>query len=484
MKKDNLSEQGYKGDDKLLLGLFLAVITFGLFTQTLLNISTTIRNDLGIDANVSNIAVSISSLFSGVFIVVIGSLGDRFGRIKITKIGLALNVIGSFLIAVSPRGTASFLLIGRIVQGLSSACIMPTAMALIKAYYEGAGRQRAVSVYSIASWGGSGFSSLFGGIIASTIGWRWIFWLSIGVAIASFFLITGVPESKNPPSNKNRGFDLSGIITFMIGMISINIVISQGGRLGWLSPITLGLAIISLIAFLLFFKIEKNEENKFINFDLFSNKTYKGATISNFLVNGAAGTLIVALSLVQLGAGLSSLQAGFLTIGYLIAILIAIKVGEKQLQKWGSRRPMVLGCMITGIGIFMNTFTFIMASQYVVVATIGFSLFGMGLGLYATPSADAALSSVPKEEAGSASGIYRMASALGAAFGIAISAALFTGLSTEDISFGANLFWGRTDNISIRYAAIIALLFNLVLIMTAIISVLLTVPAGKPEEIE
>ena len=166
MKKDNLSEQGYKGDDKLLLGLFLAVITFGLFTQTLLNISTTIRNDLGIDANVSNIAVSISSLFSGVFIVVIGSLGDRFGRIKITKIGLALNVIGSFLIAVSPRGTASFLLIGRIVQGLSSACIMPTAMALIKAYYEGAGRQRAVSVYSIASWGGSGFSSLFGGIIA------------------------------------------------------------------------------------------------------------------------------------------------------------------------------------------------------------------------------------------------------------------------------------------------------------------------------
>ncbi len=484
MKKSVISDQAYHGDDKLLLGLFLAVITFGLFSQTLLNISTTIRNDLGIDANASNIAVSLSSLFSGVFIVVIGGLGDRFGRIKITKIGLALSVIGSFLIAVSPKGTATFLLSGRVFQGLSSACIMPTAMALIKAYYEGASRQRAVSIYSIASWGGAGFSSLFGGIIASTMGWRWIFWFSILVAIISFFLITGVPESKNPPSDKNRGFDLPGIITFMLGMISINIVISQGGRMGWLSPITLGLTAFSVITFLIFFKIEKNKENSFINFNLFKNKTYKGATISNFLVNGAAGTLIVALSLVQIGAGLTSLQAGFLTIGYLIAILIAIKVGEKLLQKWGSRKPMVLGCMITGLGIFMTTFTFIMASQYMVVATIGFAFFGMGLGLYATPSADAALSSVPQEEAGSASGIYRMASALGAAFGIAISAALFTGLSTEQISFGANLFWGRSDNISIRYAAIIALLFNLFLTMTAIISILMTVPAGKSEVIE
>ncbi|MDR7855528.1 MFS transporter [Tissierella sp.] len=481
MKKNNVSGQGYQGNDKLLIGLLLALITFGMFAQTILNIATTIRTDLGIGVDASNMAISLAALFSGIFIVVLGGLGDRFGRIKITKIGLVLSVIGSFLIAVSPKGTATFLLTGRAIQGLSSACIMPNALALIKAYYEGPARQRAVSVYSIGSWGGSALSSLFGGIIASTIGWRWIYWFSIAIAIASFFLIAGVPESKNPPSKKKAGFDSAGVITFMIGMLSINIMISQGGKIGWLSPMTLGLGLLSAITFFVFYKIEKNRENSFIDFDMFSNKTYKGATISNFLLNGAAGTLIVTLSLVQLAAGLTSLQAGFLTIGYLIAILIAIKVGEKLLQKLGARKPMVLGCAITGFGIFMTTFTHLMTDQYMLVATIGFTFFGMGLGLYATPSADAALSSVPADKAGSASGIYRMASALGAAFGIAISAAIFTGLGIEQVTFVEGFFRGRTDNISIRYAAIIALLFNLFMTMSAIISILLTVPPGKPE---
>jgi len=418
------------------------------------------------------------------FIVVLGSFGDRYGRIKTTKIGLVLSIIGSLLVAVSPRGSSIYLLIGRIIQGISSACIMPNALALIKAYYEGPARQRAVSVYSIGSWGGAASSSIFGGLIASTIGWRWIFWISIGVAIISYFLISGVPESKNPPSNKKADFDLAGIITFMVGMLTINILINQGGKVGWLSPMILGLGIVALITFILFYKIEKNKEDAFIDFNIFNNKTYKGATISNLLLNSAAGTLIVTLSLVQLAAGLSTLKAGFLTIGYLIGILIAIKVGEKLLQKWGARRPMVIGCSITGFGIFMTTFTHLMTDQYLLIATIGFTFFGIGLGLYATPSADTALSAVPQEKAGSASGIYRMSSSLGAAFGIAISAAIFTGLSMEQVTFAEGFFRGRTDNISIRYAAIIALLFNLFMTMLAIISILLTIPSKKSEKEE
>lgn len=178
---------------------------------------------------------------------------------------------------------------------------------------------------------------------------------------------------------------------------------------------------------------------------------------------------------------MTSFQAGLLTIGYLIAILATIRVGEKLLQKWGARKPMILGCIITSLGIFMLSFTFVFAGQYMVIAVIGFTLFGIGLGFYATPSTDAALSTVPKEKAGSASGIYKMASSLGAAFGVAISAAIFTGLSNGAVHYIEGLFWGRVDNISIRYAAAIALLFNLIMVIVAIISILSTVPAGKSE---
>lgn len=267
MKKNNEITQHYQGNDKLLLGMVLGVITFWLFAQTTLNIAPTIREDLGIDVNTSNIAVSITALFSGIFIVVIGGLGDKFGRVKITKVGLFLSILGSLLIAASPVGTSGFLMTGRIIQGLSAACIMPNTLAIIKAYYDGAARQRAFSFWSIGSWGGSGLCSLFGGIIASTIGWRWIFWMSIVIAIGSYILINGTPESKNPPDDKHEKFDFAGVTTFMIGMVALNIVIGQGARIGWSSLTILGLTALAVIMLFTFFMIERSKKNSFIDFN-------------------------------------------------------------------------------------------------------------------------------------------------------------------------------------------------------------------------
>ena len=470
----------YQGTNKLIFGIVLAVVNFWLFAQTTLNVAPAMRDDLQITESLTNIAVSITALFSGIFIVVAGGLADRFGRVRLTYIGLALGVVGSLLIALSPSGTALFLMGGRIIQGLSAACIMPATLALMKAYFDGKERQRALSFWSIGSWGGSGLSALFGGLVASSLGWRWIFWISILVAATSFLMIRGTPESK-VESAKDEGFDWFGFIAFIIAMVAVNIVIGQGATLGWLSPVIIALAVVFVVAALLFFKIEAGNSNGFVDLTLFKNKTYSGATLSNFLLNGAAGTLLVALALVQQGAGLSSLQSGLLTVGYLVAILSTIRVGEKLLQKFGPRRPMLMGCAITATGILLTTFTFLLASQYMIVAFIGFTLFGIGLGFYATPSTDAALSNVPDEKAGAASGIYKMASSLGAAFGVAISAAIFTGLSAVETGFTAlsELFLGRTDNVSIRFAAAIALLFNVLMVVVAMIAIVLTVPTEE-----
>lgn len=466
----------YKGDDKLLLGIVLGVITFWLFAQTTLNVAPAMRADLGIDENWSNIAVSITALFSGIFIVVMGGLGDRIGRVKITLLGIVLNAIGSFLIAASPTGTISFLMLGRIIQGLSAACIMPSTLALLKAYYEGAARQRAVSFWSIGSWGGSGLCSLFGGAVASTIGWRWIFWMSIVISVISYLLIRNTPESKVETADANKSFDWSGLTAFMISMVTINIIIGQGSKLGWTSNFILGMFIAFALAAIAFFKIESSKANAFVDFKLFSNSTYTGATLSNFLLNGAAGTILVTLTLVQKGAGLTSFEAGLLTLGYLTAILATIRVGEKLLQKWGPRKPMLLGCSITAVGILLNCLSFLYAWQYMIASTIGFTLFGIGLGFYATPSTDAALSNVPQDQVGAAAGIYKMASSLGAAFGVAISAAIFTGLSSENIVYWHELFIGRTDNVDVRFAAAAALLFNLFMTLVAIAAIAKTVP--------
>ncbi|MDR3532460.1 MAG: MFS transporter [Rhodopila sp.] len=471
----------FRGNDRLLYGIILGVLTFWLFAQTTLNIAPDMGKDLGLGPSTMNSAVAITALFSGIFIVVMGGLADRVGRVRIVKIGFYLSIVGSLLVGLAPVGSLAsvFLLSGRALQGLSGACIMPASLALVKTYWDGAARQRAVSLWSIGSWGGSGVCALFGGLVTQSLGWRYIFFASALVAVAGIVMMRGTPESRAMDKADYR-FDFPGVITFMIAMVSLQIVVTQGNNLGWTSPTALALIVITLISGFLFFRIEARTSAAFVNFTLFSNPTYTGATISNFLLNAVAGTLIVSPQLVQLGGNMTAQQAGLLTLGYAVAIIAFIRVGEKLLQRFGARRPMIWGCLITGLAILFLSPANLLLTNYKVLAVIGYTLFGVGLAFYATPSTDAALSSLPETQAGSGSGIYKMASSLGAAFGVAISAAIFTALSTGTNSVhwleGVITFYGRQDNLGIREAAIIALMFNVFMVVVAILSIMLTIP--------
>lgn len=479
----------WKPNDRWLTGIVLAVINFWLFAQTLLNVIPGITGELGIELTLGNLAVSITSLFSGIFIVVAGGLADRLGRVKIMYIGIYLSILGSLLIALTPEQsgfvTAAMLLGGRIIQGLSAACIMPSTMALVKTYYEGKQRQRALSFWSIGSWGGSGFCALFGGLMAtSVLGWRSIFWISIVLSLLALYLLRGTPESKAPQRTDRGRFDWSGLVCFVIALVAINVYISQGPDIGWLSLTGIGLLVVTVIFALAFFAIETKRSSAFLNLKLFRNMTFTGATLSNFLLNGAAGTLIVSLGLVQVAAGMNALQSGLLTVGYLVAILATIRVGEKLLQRFGPKRPMIWGSAIAGLGILLTSMTFVLVGQYVVLAVIGFTLFGIGLGFYATPSTDAALANVPDDEAGAAAGIYKMASSLGNAVGVAISAALFVAAQSVDPELirSWGLFAGDQGNVALRFGGTVGILFNVFMVAIAIISIVVTVPNVKTEK--
>ena len=185
------------GSDRVLFGIIFGVLAFWLFAQTTLNISPVIAKDLGVETSVMNIAVSITALFSGIFIVVAGNLADRFGRVKMVQIGFVLSIVGSLLVGVAPSGSLApvFLMLGRIFQGLSGAFIMSASLALVKAYWDGAARQRAVSLWSMGSWGGAGFAALFGGLMAENVGWRWIFFAGAAISLLGMLMVAGTPES-------------------------------------------------------------------------------------------------------------------------------------------------------------------------------------------------------------------------------------------------------------------------------------------------
>src|SRR6185437_1413938 len=204
----------FKGNDRFLLGMIMGVLAFWLFAQTTLNIAPDMEKDLGVSDSVMNITVAVTALFSGIFIVFIGGLADRIGRVQIVMAGFVLSIIGSLLIGFTPPGTFAvyFLLFGRALQGLSGACIMPASLALVKTFWDGDARQRAVSMWSIGSWGGSGVCALFGGLVTQSLGWRYIFFGSVVAALLGLVLMRGTPESR-ATQQANYRFDFAGVIT-------------------------------------------------------------------------------------------------------------------------------------------------------------------------------------------------------------------------------------------------------------------------------
>ncbi|MBI5974835.1 MFS transporter [Staphylococcus canis] len=454
--------QNYHGDNKLLLGIVLGVITFWLFAQSLLNVVPPLQKSFNTDISTISIAISITALFSGMFVVGAGGLADTMGRVKLTNIGLVLSIIGSFLIIIS--NWPILLIIGRIIQGLSAACIMPSTLAIVKAYYKDEARQRALSFWSIGSWGGSGICSFFGGAVATTLGWRWIFIFSIIVAILSLLLIKGTPESKSENVSPSK-FDVKGLIILVVMLLSLNVLITKGSAIGYTSIYFYGLLLLFIATLVLFLKVEKHESHPLIDFKLFKNRPYTGAVISNFLLNSVAGTLIVANTYVQQGLGYTSLQAGMLSITYLIMVLLMIRVGEKFLQKMGAKKPMLLGTLIVVIGVALISLTFLPETFYVISCIIGYLCFGLGLGLYATPSTDTAVANAPEDKVGVASGIYKMASSLGGAFGIAISGTVY-GLAVAATN--------------VHQGAMYALWINIFVGLFAFTAILIAIPKTNP----
>lgn len=479
------ADAGYRGTEKLLWGIVLAVVTFWLFAGTAATVAPNIMEDLGnVDAAGMNLAVSITGLFSGLFMVLMGGLADKIGRVRITLLGIVLNAAGSLLLIFAAGGVAlPLLLTGRAIQGLGAACIMPASMALVKAYWDGPARQRAVSMWSIGSWGGSGLAAIFGGTVVQFVGWRGIFIASIIISVLAFLMILGTPENRVESTGPRKSFDAIGLVLFIAGTLGLMIVLLYGSKLGWGSAATLLLTALAVVSYALFFGWERKQANPFIDFALFKNTTFTGATISNFLVNGTIGMLIISQQVIQLaghkadGSLYSAFDAGLLSLGYGVCIIAFIRIGEKLLQRFGPRKPMIWGCLITIVACGLLMTTHLLIGQYVLMAVIAYCLFGLGLAFYATPSTDAALSNLPASQAGSGSGIYKMASSLGGAIGTAISLAVFYGLQGAPVP-DVIAMSGRTDNSSIRLAAMVALGVSLVFLLLAIVSITTTVPKG------
>src|SRR5690606_8142767 len=170
-------------------------------------------------------------------------------------------------IVVAAGSAATPLLItGRAVQGLSAACVMPATIALVKSYWDGPARQRAVSMWSIGSFGGAGLAAFIGGLTATQMSWRWIFVFSMLVSVVASLLVWGTPESRVAGAGHHR-FDFAGLGIFLVMMLALMVLLTFGGKnFRWTSSLGLALALVFVAGLVVFLLVERSRDDAFIDF--------------------------------------------------------------------------------------------------------------------------------------------------------------------------------------------------------------------------
>lgn len=484
----NQTTSSYVGTKSDLFALVLAVLTFWMFGQSMLNVGLTVGSDVGMSSELTNLAVSMGSLVCGMLIVMWGSLGDTHGRLKMVRIGSLLNIVGSLLIAFAAGAPGSMMvLLGRVLHGLAGGAITPAALALVNSYWHGDQRTRAISIVSMGTFGGMALSSIVGGLIAgSPLTWRGIFVISALLSVVAIVMLRKTPDVA-PLADSGKKLDLVGIICLAVAMLSLQFFITLGSALGWTSPITLGLLALFIVVTVVFIRHELTAQDPLIDFSVFSNRTFTGAITANFLVTTSAGMITIALWVMQSsGKGYDATRASLLTIGYAICVLAFMTTGERLMKSLGYRTPMLIGSSLVVLSVLMLMFTNLLEKQYVVVAVVAFSIYGIGLALFATPATTAALNSLPQDIVGAGSGIFKMASSLGSAIGLAIASTVFSAFSQR--GSGSEIvgriieYTGEQSNVAVREAGTMSLSTLLIGAIIAVIAIWLLLPSHKQQQ--
>lgn len=407
----------------IIIAIMLSALTYWLFAQSFINIGPLVGQTYQTSPAVLNLSISLTSFATGIFMVAAGDIADKIGQLRMTYMGLIISMFASLLLIISD--ITALLIIGRILQGLSAAILLPSTVGVLNNQFKGEHLRRAISYLMISTVGDIGLAGVIGGLIATNFGWQTNFIISIVIAFIAILLLKGTPEKVSQHSHRHP-FDYKGMSIFAVMIGSFTLLLTQGFEQGWFSTFSFICLSIFIITTLIFIIIERRHEVPFIDFSVLRNRPFIGAFLNNFVLNSGLGVTVVFFIYAQTHLGLSAAQSGLVTLPYAIVAVAMIRLGEKATLRFGGKLMLIIGPLFPVIGITIISMTQLSASQYVIAVIIGFVICAIGNGLVATPGLTIAIFSMPNEKVGLATGLYKMSGTLGGAFGIALSTTIFS----------------------------------------------------------
>ena len=244
-------------------------------------------------------------IFGGLLLLA-GALGDRFGRRKILIVGMGIFVVASIAIAFSPD--ANFMIVGRGLQGLGGALVIPQTLSILTAVFPREERGRAIGIWAGAMGFGMAFGPLVGGVLVDLIGWAGVFWVPAPIAALCMFGMAAVPESRSQLHTK---LDVPGAITGTIAMVAIVFAIIEGIQKGWTDPLIVGSFAVAIVSALMFIVIERRTDQPLLPMAFFKQRDFTGSMVGMFFIMFALmGVMFYLPQFFQLVQGMSASESG------------------------------------------------------------------------------------------------------------------------------------------------------------------------------
>src|SRR5262245_56378349 len=423
------------------LGLFMIYLDALIVNVALPDI----QSDFKVGESGLQWVVTAYSLGMTIAIMSAGTLADIYGRRKLYLAGIALFTTASA--ACGMASSLEFLNLARGIQGIAAATVNVTSLALVSATFPDPKlKSWAIGIWTAIASTALAIGPTLGGFMVQWIGWRSIFMVNIPVGLAGVALTWRfVAESRD---ERPRTFDIPGQLVFMTAVGAFAFAVIEGPRAG-LSGEIITLFVVAGLALATFIFCELRSADPMMDLNLFRDPTYSVAIITIFTVMFAIyGMLLVITQYMQNVHGFSSMDAGLLLLPYSLSLMIVSLKAGSLVGAVGSRRLILLGITSQIVG-FALLIAGLQGSTVVVGAGLLFA--GTGVGLCLTPITSLAMTAVPTERAGMASGIMSAQRALGSTVGFAVLGSILAATLTTTLS--AHLASALPDPIERREVA-------------------------------
>jgi MFS transporter, DHA2 family, multidrug resistance protein len=423
----------------VMIGTFMAVLDATIVDVALPKIMST----FGIDIDTVKWVATAYLLILAIMLPTSGWIADRFGYKKTYMAAIGLFTFGSLLCSLSWNETA--LILFRVIQGMGAGLLMPVGMAIVTREFPPEKRGVALGFWSIAAAASVSLGPTVGGFLIDNFAWHSIYDINVPIGIMGVFATAVIQREYR--SRKVGKFDIVGFITLAISLTSLLIALSDGtagwNTGGWTSTFILSCFAISFVSFFVFMIVELNIKEPLVEIRLLKNFNFGMANLVLFFFGmGMFGSTFLLPLYLQNGLGFTAFQSGslFLPVGFIMGVIapIAGLLSDKINPKF----PAMLGIVLLAISLFMNHFL----SLFSETPSVMFSLYlrGVGMGLIFTPLSALALSEIPREKMGQASGLFNVLRQVGGSFGVAIMGTLLTNRTT----FYMNMYGAAVDQTS------------------------------------